>query len=84
VRAVIGVGKGALELNYMWLPTFIGMNGPLKQDMERDLQEKMKGIAADEDGLDYAHDLVVKYLTAKFSDVKGLDLYLDAMKYLEP
>lgn len=84
MRAVVDVGGGVLELNYMWLPTFIGMNGPLKQEMEKDLQAAMCGVEVGDEGLDKAHELVVSYLVNKFPDVKGLDLYLDAMKYLEP
>jgi len=83
VRAVTLTGPGVLELNYMWLPTFLGMNAVLKQEMEKDLQEKLVGIPLDEKGLDRAHMIVVEYVEKKFPDIRGLGRYLDAMKYLD-
>lgn len=84
MRAIIDVGKGTVELNYMWLPTFIGMNAVLKQQMEKDLQAELRGVQLDDAGLDRAHDLIVDYVVKKFPHIKGLDLYLDALKFLEP
>jgi len=83
MRAVVALGHGVLELNYMWLPTFLGMNSSLKTEMEKELQEKLKGIVLDERGLDRAHDIVVKYLQSKFPDILGLDRFLDGMKYID-
>ena len=84
MRAIIDAGKGVVELNYMWLPTFIGMNAVLKQRMEKDLQAELRGVELDDRGLDRAHDLVVDYVVKQFPNIKGLDLYLDGLKYLEP
>jgi hypothetical protein len=83
MRAIIQTEPGVLELNYMWLPTFIGMNAALKQAMEKDLAEKMQGIPLDNRGLDRAHDVVVDYLVAKFPEIHGLPKFLDAMKFIE-
>lgn len=83
MRAVVHVGQGVVELNYMWLPTAIGMNALLKQDIEKHLADKLHGLPLDEYGLDKAHDIVVEYLEQKFPEVGGLARFLDAMKYLE-
>lgn len=84
MRAVTYEGDGVLSLNYMWLPTFIGLNAILKTQMERDLHDQLKGLSSSDADLDRAHDAVVAYLVQRFSDVRGLDLYLDALKYIEP
>ena len=84
MRAIVDVGKGVVELNYMWLPTFIGMNAVLKERMEKDLQAELRGVELDDKGLDRAHDLVVDYVVKQFPNIKGLDLYLDGLKFLEP
>ncbi len=83
MRAVVSVGDGVLELNYMWLPTAIGMNSLLKQEMEKHLSEKIQGLTLDDRGLDQAHQLVVDFLEKKLPDVEGLARFLDGMKYLE-
>lgn len=83
MRAVVLLEQGVVELNYMWLPTFIGMNTVLKQEMEKDLSEKLKGLTLDDKGLNRAHSIVVEYLSAKFPEVKGLSRFLDAMKFIE-
>lgn len=84
MRVVTYIGDGVLELNYMWLPTAIGMNSVLKQEIEKSLSSELKGLPLDDAGLDKAHQIVVDFLVAKFPEVEGLDLFLDAMKYLEP
>jgi hypothetical protein len=83
MRAVVHVGQGEVEVNFMYLPTFIGMNAVLKRDMEEALQKKLQGLPLDDKGLDRAHEIVVEYLLTKFPEVKGLDHYLDALKYVE-
>ncbi len=84
MRAVVHVSEGVLELNYMWLPTAIGMNSLLKKEIEESLSKKLTGIVLDENSLDWAHNLVVEFLVKKFPELDGLERFLDGMKYLEP
>lgn len=83
MKAVVAVESGVLELNYLWLPTFIGMNSVLKQEMEKALADKLQGLPMDAAGLDKAHDIVVDFLEQRFPDIRGLGRFLDAMKYIE-
>lgn len=83
MRAVVDVGDGVLELNYLWLPTVVGMNANLKRAMEKDLSEQLRNVRMDEAGLDKAHELVVDYIAKKFPLVGIVD-YLNGMKHLEP
>ena len=84
MRAVVHVAEGVLELNFMWLPTAIGMNSLLKKELEASLASKLQGLPLDEPTLDKAHELVVEFLVQKLPEVKGLARYLDGLKYLEP
>jgi hypothetical protein len=83
MHTVIKTGPGTVELNFLWLPTVIGMNGTLKTEMEKVIKEKVLGLPMDEDGLEEVDQIVIEYLMQKFPNVKGLALYLDALKYVE-
>lgn len=83
MKAVVALEAGVVELNYLWLPTFIGMNSVLKAEMEKELASQLTGVVLDEQGLSKAHNLVVSFLTKKYPDIKGLDRYLDALKFIE-
>lgn len=83
MRAVVPVEHGVIEINYMWLPTCIGMNAVLKQEMEAAISSRLTGRALDDQSLDAAHDIVIEFLEKKFPDVNGLARFLDGMKYLE-
>ncbi len=67
---------GTVELNFMWLPTWIGMNARLKQDMEKELAEQVTGKTVEE-----ANRIVLDYLCQKFP-IEGLRDYLDGLKFV--
>ena len=71
------VKEGVYELNYMWLPTCIGMNVKLKQEMEKELSEKAKGKTPEE-----ASELVLDWLCDHIP-VAGLRDYVDGMKFIQ-
>jgi hypothetical protein len=77
VLLLVQAEKGAAELNYMWLPTWIGMNTRLKQDMEKELTSQIVGKTAEE-----ANDIVLDYLCSKFP-IEGLRDYLDGLKFIQ-
>ena len=80
VRAVVQTGPGILELNYSWLPTWIGMNAALKKEIDAALASQLVGETLDEIGLDYAHRLVVDFLVQRFPNIVNLHLYLDELR----
>lgn len=82
MRVIVTTGKGVVELAYTWLPTFIGMNTPLKKEMEKELSKKVLGRPLDERVLDEVHDLVIDWLCEKFPHIEGLRDYLDGLKYV--
>lgn len=74
---------GVVELNYMWLPTFLGMNSRLKQDIEKELGPKFQGRALDENFLNEADEIIVDFILKKFPNIVGLRDYLDAIKFVQ-
>ena len=76
----VDVNKGVLELNYMWLPTWLGLNQRFKEKLEKDLTEKFKGRLSSE--LDDIHEEVIDYIVEAFP-LPGLRDYLDGVKFVE-
>jgi hypothetical protein len=79
---VVQEENGVLSLAYTWLPTWLGINGRFKQDMEKQLKDKIVGLTMDERGLETAHRLVIDYIVEKNPGIKGLYEFLDALKYV--
>jgi hypothetical protein len=82
MRAVVMTEPGVLELNYMWLPTFIGMNTNLKTEIEKSLAPQLEGMPLDEATLDWAHEQVVTFLEKRFAHVAGLRDFVDSLKFI--
>jgi hypothetical protein len=80
MRFVQYVGGGRLELNYMWLPTWMGMDSALKQEVEKALAEKFQGRGVDE--LDALNEELLDWFEQRFSAVPGLRDYLDGLKFV--
>ena len=83
MRAVVAVETGVLELNWLWLPTIVGMNAELKQRLEKKLAPDIVGLLITEDSLDHIHNLVVKALCEEFPYILGLELYLQALSHVQ-
>lgn len=81
MRLIIRTREKELELNWMFLPTFMGMNVQLKRDIERSL-EKFRGRTVTDTLLDEMHEFVLGLLLAKFP-LPGLEAYLRAMEGID-
>jgi len=82
VRTVVLVEQGVLELNWTWLPTFIGMDAIARKDM-RDVAKQFEGKEISEQVLDEAHSIVCDFLVARYPAIGGLRQYLDGLKFIE-
>jgi hypothetical protein len=82
MRLVVQTEPKVLELNYSWLPTWLGINNQFKNEMEKRLKDQIVGLTLDEMGLEKAHRLVLDYICEKNPGIKGLYEYLDALKYV--
>lgn len=78
---VIQIAKdGAIELSWMWLPTFIGQNYPVLQALGVAWKERFpSGVTSDDAGLDEMHEFTIDWLCEKFS-MQGLKEYLKAIE----
>lgn len=83
MRAVVVTDPGVLELNYMWLPTWVGSNAMLKKHLEEQLQEKVVGLPLTEETLDEVNDMVIGAIEEKYPEIKGLRDYLDGLKFVQ-
>jgi hypothetical protein len=81
---VIHVAKdNAIELSWMWLPTFIGQNyGVLKELGKAWEDEFPKGVAITPESLDAMHEFTIDWLCKKFY-IAGLYKYLKAIENVE-
>jgi hypothetical protein len=83
VKIVVPTDRGVLELNWMWLPTWIGMNNHIKMELEGLLSKELVGLPVTEETLDRGSELVIKYLEAKYAHLKGLREFFDGLKFIE-
>lgn len=83
MRAVVRGTTGELILNYMWLPTFIGVDVNAKRKLEERVAPTLLGRAFTEELLQEAHELVVQELVLMYPALQGLRDYLDAMKFVQ-
>jgi hypothetical protein len=83
VRLVHTTGPGVVAFNFMWAPTFLGMGGQLKLELEKKLAPELVGKPMTDETLDWAHERVVDFIVEKFPTIKGLRDYLDAIKFVQ-
>lgn len=83
MRLLHRTAPGMLGLNYMWLPTWVGMNGSLIKEIEQHLNPILAGNPITDELLEQADGLIIDYLVKKFPHITGLFEYLDGLKYVE-
>lgn len=83
MRTVVRTADGVIELNYIWLPTWIGMNNKIKKELEDRLKDKIVGMPITESTMDDMNDMVIDELVAINPAVDGLRDYLDGLKYVK-
>lgn len=83
MKIVVRTGPGAVGLNYMWLPTFVGMNTALVREIEEHVAPHLVGKELTDEVLDAAGEAAVDYLVKKFPSVSGIFEYLEGLKYVE-
>lgn len=69
-----------LELNYMWLPTFVGMNTELKKEIEGHIKPMVEGKEVCDELLDQLDAEIISFIRGKYPDVQRLDSYLEALR----
>lgn len=74
---------GRLEVNYLWLPTWLGINSTVLRKLEELLSSQIVGMQATEENLDQINDLVLDTLVEEHKEVIGLRDYLDGLKFVQ-
>lgn len=82
MRFIERTGPGKLELNYMWLPSWVGMNEALIREIEELLSATIVGQDITEETLELAHQAVLEIIVNKFPAITGLFAYLDGIKFV--
>lgn len=82
MRLVDRTGPGTISLNYMWLPTWIGMNTQLIKEVEEAVAGEIVGRELNDETLDLASAQVMHFLAGRFPNLQGLEDYLDGMKFV--
>jgi hypothetical protein len=83
MRVVQVAEDGALELTWMWLPTFIGQNYLVLKELEGAWRGEFPGgVPNDDVGLDALHNFTITWLAEKFG-IPGLDKYLQGITHIK-
>lgn len=82
MRFITETEPGVVELNWMWLPTFIGVSTPMKKRIEEKVSPMLVGKGATDEVLDAAHEKVIDLL-CELHPLPGLRDYLEAIKFVE-
>lgn len=77
------IEPGVVGLNWMWLPTWIGMNQQLTRELNEELSKHIVGRVLTDDVLDDISDIIVGYLEKRYPALEGLGDYLDGLKFVQ-
>lgn len=76
---VILLRGDVLEINWMWLPTFISQNRAVMRQLQKEGLKEFKGMHATNDELDRIHKWTLDWICKKFP-IDGLMNYLEAIE----
>lgn len=81
MRSVVLTEPGVLELNWMWLPTWVGMNSSLKKEIEEHVSKLSEGkVVSDRLLSELSYE--VNKVIAKKAAADGVADYLDGLKFV--
>jgi hypothetical protein len=83
VRLVHKTESGKLELNWMWLPTCVGMNPAFVKDLDTRLRDLAVGRALTEELHDQMDATVIEAVCSYFPGVQGIDEYLNGLRHVK-
>jgi len=72
----------ALDLNWMWLPAFIGQDHRMLQQLREELMEVFGGRPIQNETMAKIHHFVLDWFDRKYH-IKGLRKYLEAVIHVE-
>ena len=81
MRLTVQTEPGVIELNFMWLPTWIGMNNLIKKEIEEKVGVLFLSRVINDTTLDELDEAIIEMLQAKFPSIHFED-YLRALKHV--
>lgn len=81
MRLVQLTAPGRVEVNFMWLPTWLGINKEVKEALERELAP-LVGQEATDELLDAVNDKLLALIEQRHP-IRGLRDYLDGLKFVQ-
>jgi len=83
MRVLQVADDGAIELRWMWLPTFIGQNHMVLKELGEAWKAQFpRGVENTEAALDAMHEFTIEWLCKKFA-LPGLKEYLKAIENVQ-
>lgn len=82
MRTVVLTDPGTLEVNWQWLPTWVGINQQLLKKLEQEITPLVKGKALSESDLDVISDKVIEVIVRE-CPLPGVRDYLDGLKFIQ-
>lgn len=83
MRVLQVADDGAIELRWMWLPTFIGQNYLVLKELGEAWKKQFpQGVSNTADALDAMHTFTIDWLCKKFP-LHGLNQYLTAIENVQ-
>lgn len=76
MRLVVATDPGTVEINYTWLPTWIGLNAQLLRRMADRIRPFARDRVLDDATLEALETSLIRMLCEEFPHVKGLDALL--------
>lgn len=83
MRLVVVTDEGTAAMNYIWLPTWIGMNNILLKEVGDHVFGRFKGAPLSESCLQHMHDEVAEQLCERLKMPSLMHLF-DSMGKVEP
>ena len=79
MKTVVCTSPGVMEVNYMWLPCWLGMNSMLMEELNQHVAKSgVVGLPASE-AEEKAHEVAVDFLVARYPRLKNLRQYLNSI-----
>lgn len=82
MRLTVEESPGVISLNFMWLPTWIGINHGIKKQIEQKIGPLFKGRDLDDATLDELDEAIIEELQKTFPEIQFSD-YLRAICHVQ-
>ena len=79
IRLIVGTDPQTVEINYTWLPTWLGLNEQLISKLADRIRPLAVGRVIDDDTLTVLENRLILLLVQEFPYIEGLDVLLRAV-----